>query len=72
MDDNIVQFNGFTKLDLNPKSILTNIAESNLDQCIVIGVKDGEQRFYSSIADESQIIYMIEVLKHKLLNGDFA
>ena len=64
---NVVDFNGITKLNLDPDRVL-NKAIGELTDVIVIGYdKDGDEYFASSIADGGDINWLLDRIKLKLL-----
>ena len=65
--DNVVDFNGITKLDLDPERVLAKAA-GKLQSVVIIGeTKDGDEYFASSVADGGSVLWMIERAKLKLL-----
>ncbi|MGZ5029002.1 MAG: hypothetical protein ACXWAT_00875 [Methylobacter sp.] len=66
-----MQFNGPTKLPIEPDKVLHG-AVGELDKVLVIGLhKDGSAYYASSTSDGGDLLWMIEQLKTKLMNGDF-
>lgn len=64
----LVDFDGFTKLDINPDKILDS-AKDKLDSGIVIGWdKDDEFYIALSITKKSEIIYLLELAKQEILD----
>ena len=64
--DNIVQFNGYTKLDINPDNVL-EAAVGEVDRVLVLGWdKENEVYFASSFADEAEINWLLDRIKHTL------
>ena len=71
--DNVVAFNGHTKLDIDTDKVLEG-AKGKLSTAIVIGYCDNEPNgmyFASSTADIEKVMFMIEKVKFKVLHGDF-
>jgi hypothetical protein len=65
--DNVVDFNGITKLDLNPDRVLA-AAAGTLKSVVIVGEKeDGEEYFASSVAEGPLTLWMLERAKLKLL-----
>lgn len=63
----VTLFNGITRLDLPPDRILEG-AIGKLDSVVLLGYdKDGEEYFASSIADGSDVVWLIERAKLELL-----
>lgn len=66
--ENIVTFNGITRLDLPVERVLESAAAADLEAVLVIGwEKDVGFYFASSYADSAQVIYLLERAKHDLL-----
>ena len=67
MSDNVVDFDGITKLDLDPDRVLEG-AKGQLEAVIVIGyTSDGEEYFASSKADGGTTLWLLERCKKQLL-----
>ena len=69
----IITFPGFTSLDIDPDTVLTN-AMGKLDVVVLCGIDtEGNQYFASSVADASQIVWQLERSKWLLMNvvGDY-
>lgn len=65
---NIVDFNGITRLNLDPDRVL-NKAIGKLTDVIIIGYdKDGEEYFSSSIAGGPEITWLLDRMKYMLMN----
>lgn len=63
----VVRFTGITRLDLNPDDVRDNIPDG-MEGIVVMGyTAEGEFYFASSYADGAQLIYLAEVMKHKLM-----
>lgn len=63
----VVDFNGITKLDLDPDRVLDS-AKGKLDSAVVIGFdKDGDLYFASSKADGGDVLWLLEKAKKELL-----
>ena len=68
MSENVVEFNGITTLDIPPTRILAKAAGAKLKTCVVVGWgEDGELYFASSVADGSEVVWLFEVAKKRLL-----
>jgi hypothetical protein len=66
---NVVDFNGITKLNLDPDRVL-NKAIGELKDVIIIGYeKDGAEYFSSSIADGGEVNWLLDRAKLKLLRS---
>lgn len=69
--DNVVNFNGKTKLDIDPDNILKG-AVGELESAIVLGYvkhSDGEEWFASSYSDNRKTLWLLERMKKHLLEG---
>lgn len=67
MADNVVDFNGITKLDLDPDRVLQK-AIGELDRVVIVGYhKDGSEYFASSVADGSDVNWLLDRCKLRLL-----
>ncbi len=67
-NDNVVEFNGITTLDIPPTRILAKAAGAKLKSCVVVGYgEDGEFYFASSIADGGTVVWLMEIAKKRLL-----
>lgn len=68
MKDNVVDFPGITKLDLDPERVL-KAASGELTEVVILGfTKDGDEYFASSKADGGSVLWHLERAKLKLLN----
>jgi hypothetical protein len=68
MSDNVVLFNGVTRLDMPADRILEN-ALGKLKGAIVIGYDhEGGEYFSSSYADGGDVLWLLERMKIKLLS----
>lgn len=66
--NNVVDFNGITRLNLDPDRVL-NKAIGNLKDVIILGYdKEGEEYFASSIADGADVNWLLDRMKHMLMN----
>lgn len=67
MADNVIKFNGLTKLDIPPDRVLES-AMGELTDAVVVGWdKDGQFYFGSSVAGGPEVMWLLEVAKKKLL-----
>jgi hypothetical protein len=65
-EDNIVDFTGYTTLDIDPKKMLEGIVEEcNYSKVILMGLSedDGDWHFHNSVADKATIVYVAELCK---------
>lgn len=66
-DDNIVDFNGVTRLDLDPNRILAKVPKT-LKSVLILGYdEDGSFYFASSRADGAENVWMMECAKFELM-----
>ena len=69
MTDNLVHFDGITRLDLPPERILQKALEANLTGVVVIGWEEGGDIYHaSSLADGGEVLWLLEKTKQDLLN----
>ncbi len=65
---NVVEFNGITSLDLTPDRVIQGALNAKMTEVVIVGFdEDGEFYFASSKADSGDVIYHLEMAKHKLL-----
>lgn len=71
MTAKIIPFTGITSLDLNPDQILEQ-SKGKLEGVVILGVlEDGEGTYFaSSYADGGTVLWLLEILKLKLLTVD--
>lgn len=68
MTDNIVPWNGITKLDLDPQRVIQSALDAELGHVVIIGFgKDGSEYFASSYADGAPVVWHCERAKFKLM-----
>lgn len=72
MTDNVVEFDGITRLDIPAERILQRSIDRKLADAVVVGFdSEGDFYFNSSVADAGPVIYLLELAKKKLLEiGD--
>ncbi len=72
MTNNVVEFDGITRLDIPAERILQRSIDSKLADAVVVGFdSEGDFYFCSSAADAGTVIYLLELAKKKLLEiGD--
>ena len=64
----VIPFNGITKLDLDPDSILEN-NKGKFEGFVIIGYgNDGEEMFASTYADGGTVLWLLERCKKRLLS----
>lgn len=61
----VLEFKGITTQDIPVDRVLN--AAKECDHVLIIGLKDGEPRYYSSSADRYQMLWLLERLKLRLL-----
>jgi hypothetical protein len=65
----VVPLNCITKLDLPVDRVLEG-AKEKLEHVVIIGYdKDGEEYFASTFADGGDVLWLLERMKKKLLDG---
>jgi len=68
----VVGFRGYTRLDLDPDTVLEN-TKGQLKHFVIVGYdKDDEFFFSSTMADGGDVMWMLELAKVKLfkITGD--
>lgn len=70
MTDNVIDFPGVTRNDINPQKVLDNANKTGLENMIILGNhKDtGEFYFSSSTANVEKIIFMLETAKKLVMS----
>ena len=64
---NVIPFNGVTRLDLDPDTVLEN-TKGKLEGFVICGYdKNGEEYFASTYADGGDVLWLLERLKLRLL-----
>jgi len=67
MSENVVEFGGITKLDLDPDRLLQK-AMGRLSEVVIIGFdKDGGEYFAASKADAGDTLYHLDRARHRLM-----
>jgi hypothetical protein len=65
--NNVILFNGITRLDLNPDLVLEN-TKGKLQGFVIAGYDiDGQEYFASTYADGGEVLWILERMKLKLL-----
>lgn len=68
MADNVVPWNGITKLDGDPVRILQSALDAGMSSVVIVGFdKDGGEYFASSYADGADVVWHLERAKFKLM-----
>jgi hypothetical protein len=69
MAENIIEFTGITRLNMDPDRALEK-AKGQLGGVLILGfAKDGEEYFASSYADGGTALWLLERCKHRLLTA---
>lgn len=67
MTDNVVNFDGVTRLDISAEKVLEQANQSSLENAVVIGYDtNGELYFASSFADGGDVLWLLERAKLQL------
>ncbi|WKJ88749.1 hypothetical protein QZJ86_12025 [Methylomonas montana] len=68
----VLNFSGNTRHDIDPDQVLIG-AQGHLTSVIVIGYdNDGNLFLASSSANGPKINWLLDKVKHKLINGDYS
>jgi len=67
--DNLVYFDGITRLDMPPEKVLHAALDADMEGVVVIGWQEGEFYAASSIADGGEVLWLLEKLKQHLLDA---
>jgi hypothetical protein len=62
----VVELDVVTRLDIPAERVLRQATEDNLESAVVIGYRDGEFYFASSLADGGDVLWLLELAKRKL------
>lgn len=74
-NDNVIEWGGITRLDIDPDKVLCAARTNNLTEVIVIGyTSDGNEYFAASKADGASVLWLLERIKMQLLQtvDDYA
>ena len=67
-NDNVIEWGGITRLDIDPDKVLCAARAANLTEVVILGyTSDGEEYFASSRAAGSPVLWLLERSKLKLL-----
>jgi hypothetical protein len=72
MKDNVIDFTGITKNDLDPDKILKE-AIGKMDGCVIIGYdkEDSDQEvFISSYGDMSTVLWLLKRMEHMIIKDE--
>lgn len=73
MTAEIVKFPGMTVLDTDPLEILELAKSWGMRRTLIIGEDDDDRLVVGgSFSSKEKAIFLMELLKHKLLNGDYG
>lgn len=65
---NVLWWDGVTRLDLSPAHVLASALERNLAGVVVLGhTAEGEEHFASSYSDGSEIVWLLERARYRLM-----
>lgn len=67
---NVIPGNFRTRLDINPDDVLEG-AKGHVDKVLILGTCEEGNYVAASTGDKGTLLFMIELFKTKLLNGDF-
>jgi hypothetical protein len=69
--DNVINFPGYTKLDIDPDGVLEG-AKGKLDTVLVLGTcHNGDDWLAASTSNPADLLMLVEQFKFRLLNGEF-
>lgn len=69
MTDNVIEWNGITRLDLPPERVIAKALEAGLVNVVILGhTEDGQEYFASSLADGGDVLWLLERCKKLLLD----
>lgn len=69
----VIHFNGITKIDEPPESVLEKAKLWGMTECIVIGLDGaGDLVFGGSIAGTGEIMLLLEAAKQQLIENSFS
>jgi len=73
-DDNVIELDGWTKVDVSADRILRDLAEEGPEDVFIISwPKDGSPpTFHSSTGDTEAIVYRLQEFLHGIFNGRFT
>lgn len=68
MSENILVFDGVSRLDLPAERVLQSAIDAKIESAVVLGYdSDGEFYFASTKADGGEVMWLMEIAKKKLL-----
>lgn len=70
MSDNVVNFDGGTYADIPAEKVLEGAREWLQGDCLVVGYDEGGRvTFASSTGELAKIMFLLEVVKHQILDA---
>ena len=67
--DNVVEWNGETRLDVPSERILKHALDAGIEDVVVIGLTpDGAEWFESASADARTVLWLLERTKQRVLD----
>lgn len=71
MPNNIIEFPGFTRLDIDPDKVL-EAEKGKLQSVLILGIDhEGYTTYSSSSANLGSLLLLVERFKLRMLSGDF-
>jgi len=68
MADNVIPWEGITRLDTDPSRVIEAAAKVDFEHVVIIGFcAGGSEYFASSQADGGSVLWHLERAKHKLM-----
>ena len=68
MSENVVAFNGNTRIDQPPPEILEKAKDWGMSRCLIVGIDDdGEFHFGGSFSDAGEMVLLLEEAKRRVL-----
>ena len=72
MEADVIEFPGLWHGNIDGKKVLKAASKAGLVPLLVCGVDEvGELYFASSTPDKTALLYMLDLARHKLLDGDY-
>lgn len=71
MNDNIIEFPGYTVVEIPVETVLDGAKDQDIDHLVIMGrKKDGAYYFASSTSDAKDMMWICEKFKQALLDYD--
>ena len=68
-DENLVDFDGITTLDIEPDKVLKGGIKAKMKVAILIGVLENDDLYFaSSLGDTTKVLWLLEIAKKDLLD----